>query len=179
MIKLILTLFLSLNLFVCEINCESELQDTLSTIQKVEGANELLERVLKDGPLTIKIEKEFVFGAYWDCSKRIIAIVPEENKIYSLLFELHNAAAQDEFDHYNLLAYQNQISKEDYVRAFECIEYQNVLKTAAIVDEGIREGIFPASCQNHYHSNFEEHFAYQKLTGHSAYVAGIYDSLIS
>lgn len=158
-----------------EISCDPKLKNTLTTIQKVKSAEVLIEEVLKDGPLTIKNDVDFPFEAYWDTTTRTIGVTDTGSRIHSILFELHNASTQKDFDRYNTLAIEKKIGKEDYVRAIEQIEYQNTRKTATIIDEGIRLGFFPKESQAYYYSNFEDHLCHQKLTGHSAWIAGIYD----
>lgn len=162
-----------------KISCDPELKPTLETIQKLEGAQKLIEKVLEDGPLQMKQTENFPFKAYWDSTTRTIGVKPAENPFFSLLFELHNAAAQKEFETYDRMASQKTISKADYIVAVEWIEYQNTFKTAELVEEGIRQGIFPPNSQTYYSSTFEEHLSDQRTTGHSAWIAGIYDDLAS
>jgi hypothetical protein len=161
------------------IKCDPELKSTLTTVQKLNGAEHLIKHVLKDGPIEIKNAFQFPFDAYWDATTRTIGVTPSEDSIYSLLFELHNASTQRQFDHYNNLAIQNKISKADFIRAIEYIEYQNTYKTAELVDEGIRQGLFPPNSRTPYHPEFEDHFCHQKLAGHSDWIGTIYDALTS
>ena len=170
-------LFALLLLFSYKIDCDEEFKDTLATIKKVKGGNELVEQVLEEGPLKIKRERELPFGAYWDASKRTIGLVASENSTYSLLFELHNAAAQKDFEHANSLAANQKISKNEYIRMIETIEYKNTYKTSALIDEGIRQGLLPRSSQTRYYSSLEAHLRDQERTGHSAWIADIYESL--
>lgn len=177
LIFIILTIFSLFN--SNKISCDPELKPTLETIQQLSGANELIEKVLQDGPLAMKRTDHFPFKAYWDAATRTIGVKPSENPFFSLLFELHNAAAQKEFEAYDRMASQKKISKADYITAVEWIEYQNTFKTAELVEEGIRQGIFPPNSQTYYSSTFEEHLNDQRRTGHSAWIGGIYDDLAS
>lgn len=178
--KLIL-IFLTIFTFFSsnKISCDPELNETLETIQKLEGAQELIDKVLQDGPVEMKQTENFPFKAYWDSTTRTIGVKQAANPYFSILFELHNAAAQKEFEAYDSLAAQRKISRADYVEAVEWIEYQNTFKTAALVEAGIRQGLFPPNSQTYYSSTFEEHLSDQRATGHSAWIAGIYDDLAS
>lgn len=162
-----------------EITCDPELKNTFAMIQKVKSAEELIEEALKEGPIKIKNDTNFPFEAYWDTTTRTIGVTSVGSKIHSILFELQNASAQKYFDYYNTLAMQKKIGRDEYVRAIEHIEYQNTRKTASIIDEGIRQGLFPEESQPYYYSNFEEHLCHQQSTGHSAWIAEIYDGLCS
>lgn len=179
MFYLILILHTIFDVIYPKIKCDSELHSTLTTIQKLRCAQELIHQVLKDGPLTIKTDLDFPFEAYWDASTRTVAVARTENKIHSLLFELHNASTQKQFEYYNSLVIQNKISKDEYIREIEYLEYQNTYKTAAIIDEGIRVGLFPPNTHANYSSDFEDHLCDQKSTGHSAWIGEIYDELLS
>lgn len=162
-----------------KISCDPELKPTLETIQKLEGAQKLIENVLQEGPLELKQTTDFPFKAYWDSTTRTIGVKPAANPYFSILFELHNAAAQKDFEAYDKMASQRKISRADYIIAIEQIEYQNTFKTASLVEEGIRRGLFPSNSQTYYSSTFEEHLRDQGTTGHSAWIGGIYDDLAS
>lgn len=168
-----------LNIFTNPIHCDNELKSTLDSVQDLESGKELLANVTRDGPITIKTEKDFPFEAYWDPSNRTIAISTTQNRAYSLIFELQNAASQKEFDQLDSLAIKGNISRSDYILKVETIEYQNTRKTSAIMDEGIHLGLFSPQNKTFYHPNFEEHFQDQVKKGHSGYIGQSYDNLIS
>lgn len=168
-----------LNIFSNPIYCDDDLKSTLDSVQELKGGKELIAKVTRDGPITIKTEKNFPFEAYWDPSDRTIAIVTTQNRAYSLVFELQNAASQKEFDHLDTLASKGKISRGDYIRKVEAIEYENTLKTSAIIDEGISLGIFSPHSKTFYHPNFEDHFRDQVRKGHSGYIGQAYDGLIN
>lgn len=180
MLYLILFLYLFSSKPNSTINCDPELKITLETVRKLNDAEKLIEQVLADGPIAIKSAPDFPFEAYWDPSTRTVGVTPAGDKIHSILFELHNASAQNFFEYYDALAREKKISKDDYVRAIEQIEYQNTFKTAALIDEGIRRGIFPKESQVYcYSATFEEHLSDQMAAGHSAWIADMYDWLAS
>lgn len=162
-----------------KINCEPELQDALATIEQVNGVDRVFSEVLKDGPISIKRDPQFPFKAYWDSTSRTIGITPMESPFYSLLFELHNASKQKEFDYYDSLARQGKISKKDYILAIEQIEFQNTVQTSALIDQGIQQGLLPKESQTFYSSTWEAHLRDQESGGHSAWIGQIYDALAS
>lgn len=171
---IILLTSISFNTNIC---CDKKLKSTLATVQQLDKAHQLIDHVLKEGPLTIKVDKHFPFAAYWEPATRTIGITPGENPIYSLLFELHNAASQSTYDYYNDLAVHKKISKEEYIRTFEYIEYQNIYETSALIEEGIRQGIFSKECRTDYHATFEEHYRDQQVAGHAAWHGDNYEML--
>ncbi|MBX7066970.1 MAG: hypothetical protein K1X28_07050 [Parachlamydiales bacterium] len=139
----------------------------------------MIREVLKEGPIQIQDRRGLQFGGYWDPNIRAVVMDGRVDPIYTLVFELHNASAQKEFDQLSLLASQGKISRERFIRDFEWIEYQNTFKTSAVVAEGIQKGVFPEESQSWYSSNFEEHLSIQKRAGHSERIGEFYDLLTS
>src|SRR5262249_4648040 len=116
----------------------------------------------------------------WDRQDRIIGIhlssrVSEGNIIGSIIFELHNALTNNKVDHLDHLAISRRIGKEKYVEAMELLEYQNSKKASAMAQEGIEKGIFPVNARLPTYNSFEEHYYYQKISGHSASFEQAYD----
>lgn len=167
------------------INCAPQLQKSLHTIHKIPEARKLIAQVYREAPFSIDVRNTTLsnqFGAFWDQMDRVICvgISPKTNEgeiIGSILFELHNAAVSSEFDRLDALAASRQISKERYVEAVEYLEYLNSLKASAIAKKGIEQGIFPPTAHLHTYRNFDEHFYYQKMGGHSAWIGQTYDQL--
>lgn len=122
------------------------------------------------------------FHAFWSSKKRLVALNSSRQwnpgeKIFSILFELHNAKANKELSHLDQLASKNKISKNKYVEAVERIEYMNMLKTARLLEEGVHLGYFPKETYIPENPTFREHFKIQKECGHSAFIAKKYDDL--
>lgn len=186
-ILLILILFCSLlypSNLKNSISCDPDFQDILETIQKLPQANELILRVLEEGPIKIERDEYFPFSAYWQSSNRLICLshtrsTSKADLLNSLLFELHNASRQADFEYLDQLAQNRKISKKKYVEKTEYIEYQNALATSALIEEGIESGIFPLDSQSYYPNTFKEHFRIQKSKGHSAFIEKMYDQMNS
>lgn len=168
------------------IECPPQLRKCLAKIQKMPEAQKLISAIQKEGPLRIAINNTDLseqFGAFWDCDCRTIVISPawhesEGRLIGTLLFELFNASVSSKFDELEHLAITGKISKENYVEAMEYLEYQNSKNAAKIAERGIQLGIFPESARLPTYKNFEEHYHYQKIGGHSAWIAKMYEQLV-
>lgn len=168
------------------IPCSPELKKQLEKILKVPEARTLIASIQQQGSFRIvanhhKLSKQF--GAYWDLDRRQVCIncashVSEGRVIGSILFELHNALITAKYDHLDHLAATGQIDKESYVRSSEYLEYQNSLMAAQIAKKGIEMGIFPKDACLPTYSDFEEHYHFQKVGGHSAWIAKNFDNLI-
>ena len=167
------------------INCSPQLKDILETIQQLPEAKKLIDAVQKEGPISIMVNTTQTlrqFGAFWDPDRRVISVnfSTSDSKgavIGSILFELHNALVNSKINYFDELASKGQIEKEDYVQAIEHLEYQNSLNASKIAEKGIRLGILPASARLPTYRNFEEHYLYQKIGGHTAWIASNYNRL--
>lgn len=167
------------------VHCETELVSYWNALQQATEVKQLIAKILKEGPITIKANRNVLaqqFGAFWDLDRRIICVDVSASRsagdiIGSILFELHNAAATSRLNRLDDLAVEGRLDKENYVRAVEHVEYQNSLNASRIANEGIRKGIFPASAYLPTYRNFDEHYYYQKQGGHSAWIAKNYDYL--
>jgi hypothetical protein len=165
-----------------QIYCAPELRPTLAKIRELPEASALIEQVLEEGNLRIQWNKSLTkkFEGYWSASNRTIYLTKSNNQanlISTLLFELHNALSNERFENWNDLAYCRQISKRQYVREIEFMEYENAKSTKALLDKGIRQKLFPSSARWYLHDTFEEHFRLQKQTGHSAFIGRAYDQI--
>jgi hypothetical protein len=168
-----------------EVPCDHRLQKYLNKILQLPNAKQLIAQIQQQGPIRIRVVNHSIsqqFGAYWDRQDRVIGIhlssqVSEGDIIGSIIFELHNALSNNKIDHLDALANSRQIGREKYVEAMEHLEYQNSKKASALAQEGIEKGLFPANARLNTYSCFEEHYYYQKASGHSAAFAQAYDHL--
>lgn len=187
MFKLNLFAFLSIiffsSLVAVEIPCSQVLKSSLNKIQQVPECRELIERIVSEGPIRIvanNTELSEEFGAFWDDQQRIINIAwtprrPQGEIIQSILFEMHNAAVSKEFKKLDDRVWQGGIDRANYVKAVEYLEYKNSKMAAAIADKAIRLGIFPRDASMFTYRDFQEHFYYQRISGHSHWIAKNYD----
>lgn len=170
---------------VVPVNCCPELQSSLASIQKIPEARKLIDAIQKEGPITIMLrntELSDEFGAFWDGDRRIIAISSRQSpgaRIGSILFELHNASVSSKLNHLDTLAETGKIDRDSYVESVEYLEYRNSIGASTIAEKGIKMGIFPKEARLPVYKNFEEHFYYQKIGGHSSWIAKNYDQLTS
>lgn len=190
--KLYLSLFTFLLLqcafvFSANVQCEPQLQKYVNAIQKLPEGRELIANVQKEGSIKIAATNYSLaqqFGAFWDPDLRIIYVNPNPNRpdgsiIGSILFELHNALGNSKINHLDDLAAKRKISREKYIESMEYLEYQNSIKASAIAEKGIKLGLFPQGAHLPTYKNFEEHFYYQKVGGHSAWFGRNYDEISS
>lgn len=184
-----LFLVLSLNLSAEEsqkhpLYCAQELQPTLETLRKLPEIEELVQRILQDGPLHIdhndRLSKQF--DGYWDPYHRTILITEWENqseasRITTMLFEMHNALRSKEFKKIDQRAYKRELTKEQYMRMSEHVEYENCLSTSNLLNKGIQKGLFPKSSAWPVHDNFEDHYSWMKRSGHANWYANSYKNM--
>lgn len=168
------------------INCSPQLQPSLIKMLKVPELRTLIATIQKEGPINVMVNNHELsnqFGAFWDLDQRNICVslshqTSEGEIIGSILFELHNAAASARLNYLDQLASSGSIDRESYVEAVEYIEYENSHKAAKIAKKGIALGIFNSEACLPTYENFEEHYRYQKIGGHSAWIAKNFDQLI-
>lgn len=178
-------LLFSTSVFANHIHCDPELRSCLQAIQKVPEGKELVDSVKNQGAFGIVVTHSSLsqkFGAYWDPQQRLISLNPSAHSsqgelIGSLIFELHNALNSARFDHLDHLATTGQINKENYIATVEKLEFENSINAANIAKKGIQMGVLPNTSQLPTYKSFQEHFYYQKLAGHSAWVGHVYDQL--
>lgn len=185
LLLLLTILFINANIF--GFSYPSQLEKPIQTLLAFPKAKETIQLVEKQGG-KIKVRlKPFSFSthsALWYPGKRTIILNPKKDRsdaevIRLVLFELHNAKNQYKFDNVAMLAKKRQLNRNGYIRAVEYIEYQNVMETRALLNEGINKGYYPKSAAWHVLPDFESHFALQKQVGHSAFIGKMYDNLIS
>lgn len=189
-ILLYLFLFLFINpvLFGAEFaSYPAELQAPLQRLLSFPKARETLniveERV---GKIKVKVKSFSIStqSAMWHPGSHSIILHPkkkgnESEVIRLVLFELHNAKNQYKFNKIDKLANKGEIDRESYIRAIEYIEYENVMETVALINEGIERGYYPESTYWRVYPDFERHYALQKRVGHSQFIGQTYDKLTS
>lgn len=187
--NLILTFLFSV--FFCQLHafspvqCSPELNSCVQRIQQLPEAREVISKIQKEGPIRILVNREPLaekFGAFWDPEDRFIGVNLNFNQdegaiIGSILFELHNALNSKKALHLDEMARLNRIDKAHFIEAMERLEYHNSLATANLADCGIRKGLFPKNARLHTYRNFDEHFYMQRISGHSAWFAALYDDM--
>lgn len=154
------------------------------TIQKLPEIKQLIAAIEKEGTVHVDVRDlpHEEFDAYWEGTERLIRINESRNEEFgtflcSLLFELHNAHTNREIVRLGTLAYQGQLTKDQYVESVERLEYQNALQTSALLEKGISLKIFPESARWHLYNNFDDHYKAQQILGHSGWIANQYDSM--
>jgi hypothetical protein len=163
--------------------CSPILKRYVNTILKVPEARALIERVQREGAISIAVHNDSLsrkFGAFWDGEDRVIAINMDAHDtegeiIGSIIFELHNAAAEVQLNHIDELASQGRIDRNRYTESVERIEYENSWKAARVAERGIAMGVFPQSARLRTFNSFEEYYRLQKIGGHSACISRNYD----
>lgn len=184
MFKYIFSFFVFLNLTLFA--DEAKVKACIQKIRQLPEAEILMKKIREGGPIGFSIHDHPVinqFGAVWDIDRRLILLSPnntlsEGEIIGSILFEMHNASVSPDLERLEKLAASGDINKNDYIRAVEYLEYLNSKKCAELAQKGIDRQLFPKSARLPTYPNFDEHFYYQKISGHSAAVGKIYDQII-
>ena len=184
-----LTLLLLTFSFVCGhelVGDESaKVNRCLQIIQKHPEAEQLMQEIQKDGPIRFAVHDHPVvrqFGASWDTLQRTILISPyperpEGEIIASILFEMHNASVSKQLVALEEKVQRGELSRQDYIRNVEYLEYLNSKRCAELAQKGIDRGLFPATARLPTYRDFDEHFYYQQISGHSEAVGRIYDQI--
>lgn len=163
----------------------ARLDRTLSRIKKMPEVCQMLKTVEQEGAITFEASPVFLskqFGAFWDPHKRRVCVNVDrtEGELISLIiFELHNALASKKLYYLAVLAFENRISRNNYIEAVERLEYQNSLSASRMVEKGINLKIFPQDARLLTYSSFKEHYRFQKIGGHSGWIGRCYDGLVS
>ena len=165
-----------------EMHVSPKLKSAVERIQQLPEAQELIDRVLEEGDLHIVINRSFSnkFEGYWDSYNRKIHITDgaSNSALYStILFELHNALRESDFENVDNMARWGKLNKKGYIEAMEYIEYENAKSTSDILSKGIKQGLYPANSYWGVSDTFEEHLRIQKRAGHSAVFAKMYEQL--
>jgi len=163
--------------------CDPELKPILEKVQALPEANEVIDQVLSQGPLSIEVNRIHpdTFEGYWDSYQRTIYLntsqeITECSLITTLLMELHNALRNDDIKRMHTLAQKRAIDKEQFIEQFEFIEYQNACAAKELLNAGVEKGIFPYGCSWNIADNFGDHFACQREMGHADWIGYIYDA---
>lgn len=167
------------------VDCAPQLQPCLKKILQIPEAKNLIAAIQQEGPIRIKVNNHPLsnqFGAYWDVDERTICVSLSSNQgegelIGSIIFELHNAFANAKLDYLDKLARERILNRESYVKAVEFVEYENSLAASKLAKKGIDMGIFPRQAHLPTYKNFEEHYRYQRVGGHSVWIERNYDQL--
>lgn len=165
------------------VRVDPELAFSLKAIQALPEGRTIISNILSEGPLNIAVAENSVaraFSACWDTETRSIFISlssrPTRGEVIaSLIFELQNALVSSQFDKLNQKVMLGTISKADYIRSMEYLEYINSINASKIAKSGIQKGLLPTSACLPTYDSFEEHFYYQKISGHSDVIGKSYD----
>lgn len=166
------------------VNCHPQLQKHFLKILQIPEARDLIANIQEDGPVNIEVNNSPIgrqFGAYWDTENRVVFVDLSQTEgeiIGSIIFELHNAAANPQILRLQGLASVRRIDKTTYVEAIERIEFNNSLKAAHIAREGVRKGFIPQDAILHTYPNFDEYFYWQQYGGHSGSIASDYEMIV-
>lgn len=163
----------------------AQINRCIQKIRQVPEARELMKEIQKEGPIAFSTSNHPVirqFGAVWDTDRRLILLSPESNRsegemIGSILFEMHNASVAPELMRLEKLAAAKKISRDDYIKSVEYLEYLNSKRCAELAQKGIDQNILPKSARLPTYRDFNEHFHFQKVSGHSEAVGKIYDQI--
>jgi hypothetical protein len=186
LLSLILFLFINPILFAANFtNYPSELKSPIETLLSFPKAQRVLSEVEKKvGRIRVRLKSFSIStqSAMWHPKSHSIILHPKKKRnegdvIRLVLFEMHNAKNQYKFQKIDALANRGAIDKQSYIRAIEYIEYENVMETVALIDEGIRQGYYPKSAHWKVYNDFEKHYALQQRVGHSQFIGATYDKI--
>jgi len=162
----------------------NELRDVVGKIEKSPEARDLIKQVQKEGRVGIITSRDYKmnFSAFWDGENRQITLNLSQQRslgsiIRSIIFELHNAASNSQFEDLYHKAMCGTISRNQYILQMEQIEYSNALKAGEILTRGQRQGLFPTNIGMDIPSTFQEHFQIQCSMGHAEFHGNNYDVL--
>lgn len=165
-------------------SCSPELQPALKQLYSLQETRQIIQQVEATGAFKIQAARlgKQEANAAWSCMERTIYINlsnprSQGSLIRSILFEMHNALSQKEFDRLDSLAAKRALSRDHYIQAVERIEHQNALKTIALLEKGRAVQTFSMDTHWPILKNFEEHFAVQVQSGHAGQVGQLYDIL--
>lgn len=153
--------------------CDPEIKPALEKALQLKETQQVWEQINQEGPIRVKALRsgKDQFKAFWEGEQRIICVnlslrpsIGEQ--ISSLLFEMHNALRDKKaLALYNRAA-KGKISKETFAKEMELVEYYNSLDACALLDKGVRSGLYPSECFLKRFSSFEDFLATQKAHGH-------------
>lgn len=181
--KILFLLIFSPTLLFAYPSVSKDLKPLVDTLWYFPESQEVLKKVEQKGGISIFSSSFNSFSsALWNGTDREIVLNSSSRrsrgeKMRSILFELHNALADEDFIRIDKMAASGTLSKEDYVEMIERLEYKNALETKQIIDRGIAQGYFPKDMVWPIFTNFEDHFNMQLQTGHSKAIAALYESI--
>jgi hypothetical protein len=180
----IITLFILSGSLFAYPSHSPQLASPIRVLYQFEETRQLIGQAEAEGALYIQVANLGLHAsnAAWFPDERMIRINFSKKRsqgslICSLVFEIHNALSQKQFDYFDRLAMQGKISKEKYIETIEYLEYTNALKTAKVLKNGINKGIFPPDAYYSVAPSFTEHFMIQKQAGHSQFIGDLWQSL--
>lgn len=157
------------------------LVQSVNAILRFPKSHKLIHEVTRQGKITLLTtsmpgEPE----AIWNSNNRSIIINTYTTKnpgraLSSIIFEFHNAKSTDTLYQVHHKASTGQLTKEQYVETIERIEHANALSASELLNKGIQEGFFPKTAKWTVLKNFEAHYRFQQLAGHSQWIARKYD----
>jgi hypothetical protein len=158
------------------------LQNAANILLACPQARNLLSEIQKEGPINLAFLPmgSNASNAMWKPDTRQIVINSSKKReiydlIRSILFEMHNASSKNQFYEINKNAKKGFLSKKAYIRTIEYIEHQNALKTKNMIEWGIKNHYFPKKTRWSVCADFEEHYKLQQQSGHSSFIASVYD----
>lgn len=185
--KILLVLFMLplLVLSAASREAETKLNRCLEKIHALPEAINLLNEIKQEGNIRFALNEDHEaakFGAFWDLDSRMICVNPhfhsnEGAMIGSLLFEMQNAKVSKEFHELFERAERGEIAREPYIRAVEFIEFKNSKRASEMAHAGIKRGLFPNTAALFTYRDFDEHFYYQQVGGHSDIIGKMYDRI--
>lgn len=183
-ITILLTTFCVSSLFASFKKVPHPLKIAACKIEQFPSSKYLLKEIEKEGPIRLDFKPlgKGPFSACWIGEARTILLNASNSwtlgeMISSILFEMHNAKRDKLFASLDSKAFDNLITKEEYVESIERFEFENSIMTKNIINEGIHKGFFPKDAFLPTYENFEEHYYWQLKLGHSALMARQYDDI--
>lgn len=147
---------------------------------------ELVATVRQKGQVEIVMSSagDHHFEAFWDPGSRQVVLNMRKSRtlpslVTSIVFELHNAKSEGEFDYWSHQACKRKISRARFVEEFERIEHRNALNTCSMLRAFVEREVFsPEVLFWQIDPSFSRHFAIQKQAGHSEFIGRQYDRMI-
>ncbi len=180
-IVLLLLFLIPLKISANEIrNCSNDLKPIIHKIIQLPEACELIQKIEQEGPVCFSSRNHCRYNGLWDANTRTIYIKTSSDRtegkiLRTLLLEMHNALSNRYFTELWQAAACGAIDKESFVKTAEYFEFLHLKKTNALIDKGISQGIFPRDARISLIPDFNAHYAYQQVAGHSQWFSRQYD----
>ncbi|MFA6915281.1 MAG: hypothetical protein WC222_02710 [Parachlamydiales bacterium] len=159
-----------------------KLTSAIQSITKLAEAKTLIDKANAQGMVAVETSTQETasFHGMWIGKTRTIYINPHHRSlggiIQTLIFELHNAAADAQFAALWHDARCGRIDKNTFVEKAERIEFDNLKQAQAILDKGIERQFFPKDCRLQFLPEFKLYYYFQQLAGHSDWFSKQYDN---